>query len=76
LIPSVWCLSMKWECRQISLDSAAGLQVASGLIEAVPGGKWQTSTLVQAIALDGIRAAMLLDGPINAPSFAGFAIGF
>jgi transposase len=42
------------------------------LVEAIPGGKWQTSTLVQAIALDGIRAAMILDGPINAPSFAGF----
>ena len=38
----------------------------------VPGGKWQTSTLVQAIALDGIRAAMILDGPMNGPSFAGF----
>jgi transposase len=42
------------------------------LVEAVPGGKWHTSTLVQAIGLDGIRAAMLLDGPINASSFAGF----
>jgi transposase len=42
------------------------------LLEAVPGGKWHTSTLVQAIGLDGIRAAMLLDGPINACSFAGF----
>ena len=42
------------------------------LVEAVPGGKWQTSTLVQAIGLDGIRAAMFLDGPINAPSFTGF----
>jgi len=42
------------------------------LVEAIPGGKWQTCTLVQAIALDGIRAAMILDGPINAPSFAGF----
>lgn len=42
------------------------------LVEAVPGGKWQTSTLVQAIALDGIRAAMILDGPMNGPSFAGF----
>lgn len=42
------------------------------LVEAIPGGKWQTSTLVQAIALDGIRAAMILDGPINGPSFTGF----
>lgn len=42
------------------------------LIEAVPGGKWQTNTLVQAIALDGTRAAMVLDGPIDGNSFAGF----
>lgn len=42
------------------------------LIEAVPGGKWKTNTLVQAIALDGTRAAMVLDGPINGASFAGF----
>jgi transposase len=42
------------------------------LVEAVPGGKWHTSTLVQAIGLDGIRAAMVSDGPINACCFAGF----
>lgn len=42
------------------------------LIEAVPGGKWQTNTLVQAVALDGTRAAMVLDGPINGDCFAGF----
>jgi transposase len=42
------------------------------LVEAVPGGKWHTSTLIQAIGLDGTRAAMVLNGPINAHSFAGF----
>ena len=42
------------------------------LIEAVPGGKWETNTLLQAIALDGTRAAMVLDGPLDAISFAGF----
>lgn len=42
------------------------------LVEAVPSGKWQTNTLVQAVALDGTRAAMVLDGPINGESFAGF----
>ena len=42
------------------------------LVEAIPGGKWHTNTLVQAIALDGTRAAMVLDGPINGNSFAGF----
>jgi transposase len=42
------------------------------LIEAIPGGKWQTNTLVHAVALDGTRAAMVLDGPIDGNSFAGF----
>ena len=42
------------------------------LVEAIPGGKWNTNTLVQAIALDGTRAAMVLDGPIDGSSFAGF----
>jgi transposase len=42
------------------------------LIEAIPGGKWQTNTLVHAVALDGTRAAMVLDGPIDSNSFAGF----
>lgn len=42
------------------------------LIEAVPGGRWETNTLVHAIALDGTRAAMVLDGPIDSISFAGF----
>ena len=42
------------------------------LVEAVPGGKWETSTLMKAVALDGTRAAMLLDGPMNATCFTGF----
>jgi len=42
------------------------------LIEAIPGGKWQTNTLVHAVALDGTCAAMVLDGPIDGNSFAGF----
>jgi transposase len=42
------------------------------LVEAVPGGKWHVSTLVQAIALEGTRAAMVLDGPINSVCFTGF----
>jgi len=42
------------------------------LVEAIPGGDWQTSTLVHAVALDGTRAAMVLDGPINSLCFTGF----
>ena len=42
------------------------------MVEAIPGGKWHVSTLVQAIALDGTRAAMILDGPMNSVCFTGF----
>ena len=42
------------------------------LVEAIPGGHWETSTLVHAIALDGTRAAMVLDGPLDGICFAGF----
>ena len=33
------------------------------VLDFVPGGHWQTHTLIHAIALDGTRAAMILDGP-------------
>jgi transposase len=46
------------------------------LVEAVPGGHWQTQTLVHAVALDGTRAAMVLDGPIDGLTFTGFCEHF
>lgn len=46
------------------------------LVEAIPGGHWGTSTLVHAVALDGTRTAMLLDGPINSVCFTGFCEQF
>jgi transposase len=46
--------------------------VGRRLVEAIPGGHWETCSLVQAIALDGTRAAMVLDGPMNSNSFVGF----
>lgn len=46
------------------------------LIEALPSGHWQTQTLVHAVALDGTRAAMVLDGPIDGLTFAGFCEHF
>lgn len=46
------------------------------LVEAIPGGHWRTSTLVHAVALDGTRAAMVLDGPINSLCFTGFCEHF
>jgi transposase len=46
------------------------------LAEAVPGGHWHVHTLVHAVALDGTRAAMVLDGPIDSLCFAGFCEHF
>jgi transposase len=46
------------------------------LVEAVPGGHWHIHTLVHAVALDGTRAAMVLDGPIDSICFAGFCAHF
>ena len=42
------------------------------LVEAVPAGRWETHTLLHAVALDGTRAAMVLDGAMNGLSFSGF----
>lgn len=46
------------------------------LVESIPGGHWRTSTLVHAVGLDGTRAAMVLDGPIDGLTFAGFCESF
>lgn len=46
------------------------------LIESVPSGHWQTQTLVHAVALDGTRAAMVLDGPIDGLTLTGFCEHF
>lgn len=46
------------------------------LVEAVLGGRWETSTLVHAVSLEGTRAAMVLDGPLDAISFVGFCERF
>lgn len=46
------------------------------VVEKVLGGRWQTSTLIQAVSLDGTRAAMVLDGPVDGISFAGFCEQF
>jgi len=42
------------------------------LVESVPAGRWETSTLVHAITLDGTRAAMVLDGLMEGVCFTGF----
>jgi transposase len=51
-------------------------QRGARLAEAVPGGHWHVHTLVHAVALDGTRAAMVLDGPIDSLCFAGFCEHF
>lgn len=51
-------------------------QRGARLVEAVSGGHWHIHTLVQAVALDGTRAAMVLDGPIDSICFAGFCQHF
>jgi len=42
------------------------------LVEAVPAGHWKTTTLMQAVGLGGVRAAMLTDGPTNRMVFDVF----
>lgn len=46
------------------------------LVESIPGGHWRTYTLVQAVSVEETRAAMILDGPLNSVSFAGFCEQF
>ncbi len=46
------------------------------LVDRVVSGHWETNTLVHAIALDGTRAAMILDGPVDGIRFAGFCEHF
>lgn len=42
------------------------------LVDSVPAGYYRTYTLMSAIRLDGVVAPMLLDGPVNGETFAGY----
>jgi transposase len=42
------------------------------VVEAVPHGRWKTTTLLHAIDVRGTRAAMITDGPTNAAVFETF----
>jgi transposase len=42
------------------------------LVDSVPAGQWQSNTLLAAVRLDGVVAPMVLDGPVNGDSFAGY----
>ena len=51
-------------------------EIGVRLVETVLGGRWETNTLVHAVSLDGTRAAMILNGPIDGISFEGFCKHF
>jgi transposase len=42
------------------------------LVDSAPAGQWQSNTLMAAVRLDGVIAPMVLDGPVNGESFAGY----
>ena len=42
------------------------------LVDSAPAGQWQSHTLLAAVRLDGVLAPMVLDGPVNGDSFAGY----
>ncbi len=42
------------------------------LVDSTPAGCYETLTLMSAVRLDGVVAPMLLDGPVNAQTFAGY----
>lgn len=42
------------------------------LVDAAPAGQWQSHTLLAAVRLEGVIAPMVLDGPVNGASFAGY----
>ena len=42
------------------------------LVDSMPAGCYGTLTLMSAVRLDGVVAPMLLDGPVNAETFAGY----
>ena len=42
------------------------------LVDSAPAGRYATLTLMSAIRLEGVVAPMLLDGPVNAETFAGY----
>ena len=42
------------------------------LIDKVPHGPWMTTTLIGALAIDGVRCSMVVDGPVNTDVFEVF----
>ena len=50
--------------------------VGQRLVDRAAAGKWTTNALVHSVALDGTRAATVLDGPADSQCFAGFCEPF
>lgn len=46
--------------------------VGQRLVARTPHGHWNTTTLIAALGLDGLRCSMVLDGPVNAEAFEAF----
>jgi transposase len=42
------------------------------LVARVPHGHWKTTTLIGALAVDGVRCSTVVDGPVNADIFTAF----
>ena len=51
---------------------AAGRPKASGAGRPIPHGHWKTTTFTAGLRLDGIAAAMLLDGPMHGAAFRAY----
>lgn len=46
--------------------------VGRRLVARTPHGHWNTTTLIAALGLEGVRCSMVLDGPVNADAFEAF----
>ena len=46
--------------------------IGERLLAKVPHGHWQTTTLIAALCMDGIRCSTVVDGAINADLFQAF----
>lgn len=42
------------------------------VVDRVPHGHWQTSTLIAALGVEGVRGSTVVDGPVNAGVFTAF----
>jgi transposase len=48
--------------------------VGERLIEAIPHGHWQTTTLIAALGIEGVRCSTVADGAVNGDVFEAFVV--